>query len=409
MSPRAAKIIEVTMEQVASLGLPKGAVIVGEDPASGVFKVQLSAVKGPEALAEALPVPPPPPPFVKGPEPADGLVGSPCAGCGKIVKKGEIIVWGGTTFKVAHVKCVSSGTHFLSATDAISYISFGENMETVPEEEEDDPDHCDCGAFTCACECDPDDTGGDEPSPEAPPSGIDPSDYAEPDMLGLHAIYDLWELPTVLLPKEASDFYLLEYLGSVLEHPEARELQAAQVARLAPVLANYTNFALGGELRHVIRYTKWVDLPDSYQKFYPDPNIDLGLHLALHRPVAWRGWHGVWVRHGVDAICAAEEMFRDFFERSTSYGGPAWSRIAKTLADYLKGVLRPKLFVDRVWSIQHNGGTLLNKAPQRLLGLELLGSILDAQKSGDLATLRTYASSGVVRLYLKLVEHEEGS
>ena len=343
---------------------------------------------GVPALAKGLPSHPALP-FTSGPDPANGLAGTTCCECGGIIKKGQQIVWTAGATQVAHAACVSI---------------------VVSGEEEEKENCCECGAatckgcgnYTCSCVCESEESEEEESEDteavKVPLSG----DYAEPTLLQLHAIYDLWELPTIRLPQEAADFYLLEYLGAVLEHPQAQEMQAEQVARLAPSLANYTNFAVGGELRHVLKYTSWGELSEEYQKFYPDPHIDDGAHYHLNRPVAWRGWHAIWIRYGIEAVDAAETMFHTLSWGGSCYGGSAWGRIAGTLAGYLKGTLRPKLFIDRVWSIQHNGGTLLNKAPHRLLGLEALGVVLDWQERGNLIGLQSKASTSVLQLYATL-------
>ncbi len=45
----------------------------------------------------------------------------------------------------------------------------------------------------------------------------------------------------------------------------------------------------------------------------------------------------------------------------SNYGGQAWVKIANLLLEYVDGKMRPELFCDRVWTIQHNCGTVLDK------------------------------------------------
>lgn len=44
-----------------------------------------------------------------------------------------------------------------------------------------------------------------------------------------------------------------------------------------------------------------------------------------------------------------------------NYGGPSWARPARLVSDYYAGRITPRTFVDRCWSIQHNGGSLFDK------------------------------------------------
>lgn len=106
----------------------------------------------------------------------------------------------------------------------------------------------------------------------------------------------------------------------------------------------YVHVACGGELRH----------HSSVQGI-----------LSAYRKGSWVHWKYVFEKYGVDAIDKMAEMFLEFPD--TAYGGPAWSDAAMILAQRERGELGPdsftnkQLFVDRVFTLEHNGGCFLNK------------------------------------------------
>lgn len=111
---------------------------------------------------------------------------------------------------------------------------------------------------------------------------------------------------------------------------------------------DYASAAIGGELRH-------------HQNI-----IDLGKGSAEEsRHIAWSRWGRIHEQYGDSIFETAEELFLDF--PHGSYGGPPWANAAnilfkrKTLS--LAGSLKENqtLFIDRVFNMQHNTGSFLNK------------------------------------------------
>lgn len=120
---------------------------------------------------------------------------------------------------------------------------------------------------------------------------------------------------------------------------EAKAMQDAIVVEFAPVFKAYCNLAIGGELRH--------------------HNCMGGAILPSSRSRAWAGWAAIREAVGVEALADAAVLFREF--RGGSYGGENWAMACDTLYAYETGKMSNKTFLDRMFTLQHNGGALLNK------------------------------------------------
>jgi hypothetical protein len=129
----------------------------------------------------------------------------------------------------------------------------------------------------------------------------------------------------------------------------ARQRQKELVDRILPSLVNYGHMAIGGELRH---------------------HVGVGGSVLNNsdRDAAWTGWKKVHEAVGNQALADAAELFHEF--DSDGYGGPPWANCCMVLFDFLEGNLGPdgpegeinrRMFIDRIWTLQHNGGSFLNK------------------------------------------------
>jgi len=171
------------------------------------------------------------------------------------------------------------------------------------------------------------------------------------------AARDAWNVDqSIDLCQSAADFYLLEALtGNVVNaagdltgddaylsllRSEAKELFAAHVARLDRSFMGYLDMIIGGELRHH-RAAGSTNLRNTSRKG------------------AWNEWHAIRQAGGTQVLRDAVDLFIDF--HSTSYGGEAWAQIARVLLARVEGRISPAVFVDRVWNLQHNGGTCFDK------------------------------------------------
>ena len=66
------------------------------------------------------------------------------------------------------------------------------------------------------------------------------------------------------------------------------------------------------------------------------------------------------------------------------YGGIMWANITETLHNLIKGEISPKIFIDTVWSLEHNNGCIFNKDTvfREPSGDSTLYFILQAQAAG---------------------------
>lgn len=174
-----------------------------------------------------------------------------------------------------------------------------------------------------------------------------------------------------------ADFYLLEGIAArvfnaphtvhddttcVLLAEEADAAQAKLVALLDPSFANYVDMAVGGELRH---------------------HSAVGFKVLTKgtRTEAWREWRALRDQLGPQALLDAAVLFREI--HGGGIGGEKWAQAAELLHQRITGVFTPKLFVDRVFAAQHNGGSLLNKIYWKIRNAPGWGIVAIANGVGD--------------------------
>lgn len=156
-----------------------------------------------------------------------------------------------------------------------------------------------------------------------------------------------------------ADFYLCDYVETVLAQgfkygtsmnngtrdahqlrTNARNFQAHIVRRADTLFMDYTFAAIGGEVRH-------------------HPSV--AGNIPGGREDCWDYWHAMGETIGRDVLTRdCVHLFGDG-SWDSGYGGDAWHTIAQTLSMRLQGSLDARTFVDRVFSLQHNGGSLLDK------------------------------------------------
>ncbi len=96
---------------------------------------------------------------------------------------------------------------------------------------------------------------------------------------------------------------------------------------------------------------------------------------------------------------SAAELFKNAADIFTDgswgagYGGKPWGECASTFYHYYNGDFSPKQFVDRVFALQHNGGSFLNKRTWKIgnASVESMKSIGDihhnAMSDNDISAL----------------------
>lgn len=162
-----------------------------------------------------------------------------------------------------------------------------------------------------------------------------------------------------------ADFYLLEFLTVLPGGPwsdywtaaavfadRARETQRRLVDVFDGVFIDYVDMVVGGEVRH---------------------HRSMHTTLSRDRQVAWGEWKSIREALGLEALEDAATLFDDM-TNSGGYGGPPWASAARILHARLSGAMDPRTFVDRVFSMQHNNGSLLNKvdwAPHNRAGKDV--------------------------------------
>lgn len=205
----------------------------------------------------------------------------------------------------------------------------------------------------------------------------------------LTAQYEKWK--HVLAPNVPTD----KSLAAIKQ--EASDLLYAGLEVLAPTFREYMHYANCSELSY-------------HNKFSTAFDSDVGLNGAA------LGWM-VLVDHvgGGEAARIAAELFRDKKPSGAkawgnSYGGPKWAVGADVLSYFEDGKMvkgnkpfGPKLFVDRLFSLQHNTGSILNKvvwnyhgnASNEGYGCNNLIPLLDAHHNSNWMLLRRCASDEV--------------
>lgn len=83
------------------------------------------------------------------------------------------------------------------------------------------------------------------------------------------------------------------------------------------------------------------------------------------------------------------------------YGGPRWGTAAELVVSYLRADITARTFLDRCWSLQHNGGCIFNKFYQMhrdaSSSTDSLMSVLVIQSNNDYKSLATSYCSPYVR------------
>lgn len=123
---------------------------------------------------------------------------------------------------------------------------------------------------------------------------------------------------------------------------EAKDALDAQIERIEPVLQSYIDMAVGGELR--------------YHQAMRAVGLGKG---SFSRESAWVNWRHVREQVGPDALLDAAKLAREV--QGGGILGVAWAVPAEVLHARITDQIDSKTFVDRAFSLQHNGGCLFNK------------------------------------------------
>lgn len=155
----------------------------------------------------------------------------------------------------------------------------------------------------------------------------------------------------------------------------------------------YSHLACGGELRYMLK---------------SDP------FYSQERRWAWTQWAFVYEKYGIKGLETMTKMFNE--NGYGAFGGKKWAAASEILLGREAGTLGPdeltnkQLFIDRVFTLEHNTGSFLNKMAwaNNRVGREKAGghwatmktTVLPAHCSNpvDIRTMYAYASENVQNL-----------
>jgi hypothetical protein len=142
----------------------------------------------------------------------------------------------------------------------------------------------------------------------------------------------------------------------------AERARNALVERLDREFLTYAIAACGGELR-----------------YHRGVQSDVG---GLGRSAMWDEFVRLVSRKGASVLLVGAELFREFGD-GNGYGGEPWAIAAEITAKRLSGKMPAWLFVDRMFTLEHNGGCFMNKvdwSTNNRLGYNLyhMRQVLDA-------------------------------
>jgi hypothetical protein len=193
--------------------------------------------------------------------------------------------------------------------------------------------------------------------------------------------------------KAVADFYLLEGMVADNYGPAVEPLRQYEEA-MGREFSAYLDMAVGGEVRHAGECEEYgVEIPKGLTRY-----IRAAREVRFSRGKCWRIWTRMRslnpesVRWFVDCV----EVFNDplWPHRGSRYrvGGPAWSTAASVVHDYFTKAIKPRTFLDRCFTLQHNNDYIFDKVYK----VKGMNEVLEIQESGDYNKLARYASRKVV-------------
>lgn len=167
--------------------------------------------------------------------------------------------------------------------------------------------------------------------------------------------------------------------------------QLALEEQWAPILKEYLHYAIVSELCH-------------------SSTMALSFNTNKTNAALW-GWGklGELSSRAMLAEWATQIFLMPWHE---NFGGQKWLQIAKLLRYAETGEIdsapfTDHLFLDRVFSMQHNSGTVFSKAGLSFSARYNLKTVLNAHGIGDMETVSFYASSEANMLYSQLRSYNE--
>jgi hypothetical protein len=209
--------------------------------------------------------------------------------------------------------------------------------------------------------------------------------------------------------KAVADFYLLEDLVSRGYKPALAKLQEYE-ATVGEEFAKYLDMAVGGEVRHAGAFQSEhdVEIPRGLVRY-----MRAAKEVRYSRSKCWRIWTRMRAINelSVGWLSECADVFVDvnWPHRGSRYsvGGPAWSTASRVVYDYYTKTIKPRTFLDRCFTLQHNNDYIFDKVYK----VKGMNEVLEVQESGDYEKLLRYASRPVidmVKYRLTMATTEQG-
>jgi len=210
-------------------------------------------------------------------------------------------------------------------------------------------------------------------------------------------------------PQAMADYYLLEAISHGIPNSPGRALardasllilndEAASmfntlVRTHAGPFARYLDAIVGGELRHHSIFKRGV----GGYRYSGHPSM-----MKECRHQTWAIWHHIRSIVGTAALHEASRLFSSFGS-SSNIGGPRWRTFSDLLISYETGKITDAQFLDRLFTLQHNGGSVFNKVTWAGEGLQVMSTKIGPAHSQapepDWPVLLRYGSPEVNRLF----------
>ena len=119
------------------------------------------------------------------------------------------------------------------------------------------------------------------------------------------------------------------------------------------------------------------------------------------RSAYWARYMTAFRKYGLPVLDACVTMFTTG-EWESAFGGKKWGVAAQLVRDYVAGKITPPVFIDALFGVQHNGGSLFNKVwlADNISQPPTLGSMLTAKRAtGSIGVMLPFASKAVTALW----------
>lgn len=199
------------------------------------------------------------------------------------------------------------------------------------------------------------------------------------------------------LAKACADFYLLERMVADGYRPAVEPLRLFE-KQTAREFATYLDMAVGGEVRHAGECESefGVTIPRNLIKY-----IQAARDVRYSRSKCWKIWSRMRYsnRESVQWFVDCETVFNDELwpheEDLYLVGGPSWATASRVVFDYMTEVIKPRTFIDRCFTLQHNYGAIFDKV-YKVRGLN---TALEIQKDDNYQNLSRLASRPVKSMW----------